>query len=387
MEKVSMANLKVIEALDEAYDMIDEMVKVGDAATPTDIATLVITDGVAKVIFPDQSSHKIEYSNVSDLIAKVRSLGYEIVNDPRNPIEQAVATRRTAVAPMVRRLPASPTPAITPGPVPIPRPAPDLPEPARTYNEVEILRRLVERRLRDSLKNFNIKVLYHTKPLKSLSGMRATFFTEPATDDRYDFNVSLNAVWLTKLTQVVIATNTDYATKIYTVNESTDAITAVSRKLSEYGDGSVSLDNAVERLMGAIRSGTFEVITTLGMPLVTIPALGLRHNFSQINVETVFTNTSYDAGTSTYKNWHVQAIYYDISPAYISFDLYRYAKMTNLDRMSVITTPGNPHQIRFTGRFPNAGDEAIIDKYFISGDKTVPGYMEVSIIAIVFAAV
>jgi len=371
----------IIEAIDEAYNEIDEIVKCGDIATSSDVATLFVKgDGSATVIFPDQSSHKIKYSNVFELINEVRAMGYEIVIESTNLIEQVVSGGKFAVFPLVKRL----TPFI-------PRPTHYLPEPARTYNEIEIVRRLVERKLRNKL-YFKIMYWYHTKPLKALFDKEVSFFTEPKPDDRHDFNQNQNAVWLAKITTVKITTRADFITIVNEViaNSSPsedDFISPDVKRLSIYGDGSISLDTAWELLMDSIRYGEFVIPGRIRKNEIvfTIPALGLQYDRPTKIVKNLFTNTTYIPEHPKYINRSTMIVFYNIPPAYISFDIYRYVKTTKIDRSAIISGHGRGnHSINF-----NLNESKIDDRlksYFANPDdeKKVEGYMEVGIIALAF---
>ncbi len=363
---------KIISAIDEAYNELDEITQSGYVATQDDLATLVVSDGVATVVFPDQSRHRIEYRDTTDLIAKIQSMGYAVVNNLKEPIGQVIRARRPAAVPLVRRLGPRVRPVIS-------RPAPALPEPARTYNEVEIIRRLVKRRLKDT----DIKCLCEVKPLNEIvSSQGATVFN-------FNKSVSFNAVWvwLAKITRIVIETNVDFMYYIQEIVNNFNDWRDPKILLSKYGDGSISLDMAVELLMDSIRYGEFEVLRPVGKePIFTIHALGLQYDRPKKIPKNLFTNTTYIPEHSKYINRSAMIIFHNIPHAYISFDIYRYVKTVGIDREDIIAEYGKPFPIINFKLSKSKFDDRLIS-YFANSDdnKRVRGYMEVSIIALVFS--
>lgn len=382
MEKKIQIPSEAREIASSLLEIVDEVQGWEERTADVETAVLVKSDGGFTLVYPDQRTENIGNVHVQDAITYVKSKGFYIPDE----VAQVLIRGRRAIVPVapMRRLRKG-------GPVlpAIPR---TLEEPARTFAEIEIYRRLLARRWRDRYNRFNIQILRHSKPLKNIADLHAKFFTAPEDGDIAEFQVSLNAVALALLARLDINTDVDFAYDKITVDftgsgmsGTTPLITFEEGAKSLFGDGSVSLDLAVEYLVGSLANGRLSVKDVLETPIVNIPLAPMRRKFAMIESERSFVNTSVSGSTHT--NVIGYRIYYDISPTFLSFDLLGYVKATGLEEHAVVFTPGQPFTVELQdAKFVNADAQNVLANYFIGGDKTVPGLFTVEFIALVFGA-
>lgn len=335
------------------------------------------------LIKPDQTVVDLRKYNITtpqQVVAYLKSQGYFVPES----VEQTLEVRPRAIVPV------APVRRDRRGDITLPTLPRTLEEPERTFTEVEIYRRLLIRRWNDRWNRFTIKVLRHGKPLKRIVDGHATFFANNEADDIVDYEVNMNAVALAFLARLDISTNYD---EIITFDEveiniaPTPSATINNRfnKYSMYGDGTVTLDMAIEYLVSSLANGVFSIKNVHETPIVKIPAATFKKHFSLIEADTAWTNTVVSG--NTFYNASKQIVLYDTSPSFLSFDLLGYVKATGLEESAIVFTPGQPHFVELQYSFANAEAQSVLAEYFASSsNKTIPGLLTAEFIAIVFGS-
>ena len=320
---------------------------------------------------------KIEnVSSVDELIGKIEAEGL-------TPIAQVEQAPRVVVpvAPG-RRI-------ITPGPRPV---VPEAPVVGSPESQIEYLRRRIEATLAARDTTFTFEVLYHIKPLTMLDGLKGDFFSGTLKEgEATNIRSSFYGIPLWFFATIKIATNTDYMYEKFTVDTGTSTITKDSETLSTYGNGSVSLDQAVELLMASLSAGYFDFVDNTNQSILRIPTVNWKNNFHMIDVERSFTNTVVSGATMT--NFVAKTLHFSNEANTLSFDLLGYARKVGL-KYHITYVPGNHYVIKFEGNFqpptavfqPSAiSTENILSEYFFNENgKPVPGYIQVSLPTVVF---
>ena len=371
-------------------EVADEVNEWKQRTADAEAVAIVKQDGVYSIVRPDQKVERLDnVRNPEEVVAYLTRKGYYVPQE----VAQTLVTRPRAIVPV------APVRPIRPGGPDVPTLPRELGEPERTFSEVEIYRRLLVRRWRDRFNRFTIKVLRHSKPLKNVADGHAIFFKDNEEGDLVDYFISLNAVALAFLARLDINTNYDeiITAEIVNIDTSSDSnffsnstVTHASgtgnvERYSMYGDGSVSLDMAIEYLVSSLATGTFSVKNIHETPIVKIPAATFKKHFTLIEADTAWTNTVV-SGNKFY-NVSKQVVLYDSSPSFLSFDLLGYVKATGLEESAIVFTPGQPHYVELQYAFANSEAQSVLAEYFRSGtNKTVPGLLTAEFIAIVFGA-